>query len=77
MHSLGIPVMQLTLLSKHRLRCSLPPTVDWYTLMRRLQSPAGKGGDMIFWTRIMSRNSPKLFTRHVNLPLRRAWSAQG
>ena len=39
--------------------------------MRRLQSPAEKGGDMIFWTRIMSRNSPKLLMRHVNLPLHR------
>jgi len=45
-------------------------TGDWYTLMRRLQSPAGKGGDMIFCARIISRNSSKLRTRHVNFPLR-------
>lgn len=59
-----------TLLSKHRLRCSEPATGDWYTLMRSEQSPAGNGGDMIFCARIMSRNSSKLRTRHVNLPLR-------
>ena len=45
------------------------PTEDWYTLRRRLHSPAVKTGLMIFCALIMSRNSGKLCTRQVNRPL--------
>ena len=48
---------------------STPLTEDWYTLRRRLHSPAMNTGLMIFCVFIISRNSGKLCTRHENFPL--------
>ena len=58
-----------SLLSTHTLRRSESRTRLWYTLRRKLQSPAGKLGDMIFCVLIISLNALKLSTVHVNTPL--------
>lgn len=50
----------VSLLSMHMDRYSTPLTFDWYTLRRRLHSPTGKTGLIIFWVFIISLNSEKL-----------------
>ena len=56
-------------LTHHMDMYSTPLTEDWYTLRRRLHSPAMNTGLMIFCVLIISRNSGKLCTRHENFPL--------
>jgi hypothetical protein len=75
-HSLGLtwPVWLVdaafseSLLSRHMDRYSTLLTQLWYTDRRRLHSPAGNAGLMIFCVFIISRKSEKLRTVHMNLP---------